>query len=171
MMIVNTLLPTFTATVSGLAPSDTPLGFSGVVINGNAVPSLTGPLSLSSPGTSQSAIGNYSITPSGVSSSNYSISFMPGTLSILLRTAADPLQSMQNGAIASTVQSMGDLTLDAGSSALPSPGRRIFASGEGEEGARSDEFHYSKVVSLAIRDSGLRIPAKPLETLGPSNRR
>ncbi len=59
--------PSFTASDSGF-------------VNGNSASSLTGTLSLATSATSGSAAGTYAITPSGVSSANYSITFVSGTL-------------------------------------------------------------------------------------------
>jgi hypothetical protein len=84
---------------------------------------------------------------------------------IVLRTETDVTQ---NAAIASTVQSMGDLPPDAASSALLSPGRRPFTPLEGDGSGR---VSYNNLVSLAIRDGGLRLPVPPLERLERSNRR
>jgi hypothetical protein len=160
MMIVNTLVPPLTATVSGLVGGET----------------LVGTPVLTTPGTSQSAIGSYSITVTGASQTaligsnpNYALatpgSFVAGTLMIVLRTEAD---LTQNSAIASAVQSMGDLPPDAASSTLLSPGRRPFTPLEGDGSGR---VSYNNLVSLAIRDGGLRLPVPPLERLERSNRR
>ncbi|KGK78462.1 hypothetical protein PM03_14760 [Thalassobacter stenotrophicus] len=61
--------PTFTATSTGL-------------VLGETLTDLSGALTFSTPATQASAAGTYSVTPSGVSSPNYDISFVDGTLSI-----------------------------------------------------------------------------------------
>jgi hypothetical protein len=79
---------------------------------------------------------------------------------ILLQPTTD---IVQNSAIGSAVQSMGDLPPDAQSSGRPSPGRRLFATGE--DGARSEKFDYTNRVSLTVRDGGVRLPAGLLQRL------
>jgi hypothetical protein len=61
--------PTFGATLTGLKGSDT-------------VASLAGTLTLDATATANSAVGMYPITPGGLTSTNYTISFTPGTLTI-----------------------------------------------------------------------------------------
>ncbi|HUQ26705.1 MAG TPA: MBG domain-containing protein, partial [Burkholderiales bacterium] len=61
--------PPFSATYSGLKGADSTGSLSGTLL-------LTTPAILSSPA------GSYSINPSGVSSSNYTITYVPGVLSI-----------------------------------------------------------------------------------------
>lgn len=71
--------PTFTASYSGFA-------------NGDTAASLDGTLSFSTPATTSSGVGTYPIDPSGISSSNYVISFVNGTLNVTaasLTVAAD----------------------------------------------------------------------------------
>jgi MBG domain (YGX type) len=72
--LLNAPLPTFTATYSGL-------------VNGDTVGSLSGTLAFSTSATAPSPVGQYAITPSGVTSPNYTITFSPGTLSILYASA------------------------------------------------------------------------------------
>lgn len=64
-------LPSFTVTPSGL-------------VNGDTLASLSGSLTfVTSPSTSAaSPVGNYTITPGGLTSSNYSLTFAPGTLAV-----------------------------------------------------------------------------------------
>ena len=62
-------LPGFTATGSGF-------------VNGDSMPSLSGALTFSTAATATSAPGSYSVTPSGVSSSNYTVTFVAGTLTV-----------------------------------------------------------------------------------------
>jgi hypothetical protein len=61
--------PAFTATYSGF-------------VNGDTASSLGGTLGFSTPATTPSPVGSYAVTPSGLSSSNYTISFISGTLAI-----------------------------------------------------------------------------------------
>jgi MBG domain (YGX type) len=51
-------------------------------VNGDTPSSLGGTFSFSTPATASSPVGNYAITPSSVTSSNYAISFVNGVLSI-----------------------------------------------------------------------------------------
>jgi hypothetical protein len=51
-------------------------------VNGDTVASLTGAPSFSTSAIATSAPGNYSVTPSGVASANYGITFAAGTLTI-----------------------------------------------------------------------------------------
>ena len=62
-------LPAFATTASGL-------------VNGDSIASLAGTLALSTTATQQSSVGTYPIVPSGVSSPNYSIAFLNGTLTV-----------------------------------------------------------------------------------------
>ena len=61
--------PAFTASYSGLTNGDTPS-------------SLSGTLGFSTLATAASPVGTYAVTPSGLSSSNYAISFVNGTLAV-----------------------------------------------------------------------------------------
>ena len=63
-------LPAFTSTLSGF-------------VNGDTMASLGGALRSATPATASSAVGSYAIVPSGVSSPNYSITFVNGTLSVV----------------------------------------------------------------------------------------
>lgn len=51
-------------------------------VNGDAFSSLSGTLSCTTTATQTSSVGTYPITCSGLSSTNYSINFIPGTLTI-----------------------------------------------------------------------------------------
>ena len=62
-------LPTFTASYSGF-------------VNGDGPASLSSPVKLVTAATSSSQPGRYTITPSGARSSDYAITYHPGTLSI-----------------------------------------------------------------------------------------
>jgi hypothetical protein len=65
--------PTFTVSYAGFVNSDTSA-------------SLGGTLAFTTSATAASPVGSYSVTPSGLTSSNYAISFVPGTLTIGPRT-------------------------------------------------------------------------------------
>ncbi len=93
--------PTFTARYSGFVNDDGPAD-------------LGGTLSFSTPATNASPAGTYSITPSGLTSSNYAITFVDGTLTVTDRdvpeiiwpdpapiTYGTPLSSAQLNATAS----------------------------------------------------------------------
>ncbi len=75
--VYGTENPTFTATYEGLIGQDTP----------------SGTLAFNTTANSSSAVGAYTITPTGLSAANYTITFVPGTLTIgkatLTVTAAD----------------------------------------------------------------------------------
>jgi len=62
--------PTLTASYSGF-------------VNGDTASNLTGTLSLGTTAATGSAVGSYPITPSGLSSANYNITYVNGTLSVL----------------------------------------------------------------------------------------
>ncbi len=72
-------LPSFTAGFSGFVNSDTPAN-------------LTGTLVLSTSATALSPAGSYSIVPSGVSSPDYIVTFVPGTLTITRANTTTTLQ-------------------------------------------------------------------------------
>jgi filamentous hemagglutinin family protein len=74
--------PTFTAAITGFFGSD------------NASNSLTGTLNLATNATASSLNGFYAIIPSGVSSSNYNVSYQNGTFTI---KAADAATYMTGG--------------------------------------------------------------------------
>src|SRR5262249_30755773 len=50
--------------------------------NGDTSSSLSGTLSFSTSATTSSDMGNYNVTPSGLTSSNYAITFVAGTLQV-----------------------------------------------------------------------------------------
>jgi hypothetical protein len=71
--------------------SVTPSGF----VNGDTMASLAGTLGFATSATATSAVGAYAVTPQGVSSPNYTIAFVAGTLTIArasttLAVAASP---------------------------------------------------------------------------------
>jgi len=67
-------LPGFTATFTGFVNGDTPAALNGALGFGTAA-------------AASSAIGTYPVVPGGVSSPNYTITFAPGTLSIVRRAS------------------------------------------------------------------------------------
>lgn len=81
--VYGAALPAFTA--SGI-------GF----VNGDSMASLSGTLSFSTPATATSALGTYPVTPSGVSSANYTITFTNGTLTIIKASTALTLTTTPN---------------------------------------------------------------------------
>lgn len=77
--VYGAALPAFTASYSGLVNSDTPS-------------SLTTPVSFTTSATSASPVGTYPIVPSNAASSNYTITFVDGVLTVtksLLTVRAD----------------------------------------------------------------------------------
>jgi Concanavalin A-like lectin/glucanases superfamily/MBG domain (YGX type)/Bacterial Ig-like domain (group 3)/IPT/TIG domain/MBG domain len=63
-------LPLFTVSAAGF-------------VNGDTFASLGGALAFSTSATAQSAVGTYPVAPSGLSSPNYVITFVPGTLTVV----------------------------------------------------------------------------------------
>jgi hypothetical protein len=78
-------IPAFTATVTGFVAGDSPA-------------SLAGALAFSTSANQYSLPGAYSIVPGGVSSSNYSISFVSGTLTITKASSSTALSMTPNPA-------------------------------------------------------------------------
>src|SRR4029450_12509249 len=64
--VYGAALPSFTASGAGF-------------VNGESMASLSGTLAFSTSATAASAPGSYSVTPAGVSSANYRITFAAGT--------------------------------------------------------------------------------------------
>jgi N-acetylneuraminic acid mutarotase len=80
----------------------------GGFVNGDTPASLGGALAFTTPATISSPVGSYPITPSGLTSANYAITFAPGTLSVTLppnsvyvlnSSAGSALTISQNAAI------------------------------------------------------------------------
>jgi hypothetical protein len=63
-------LPVFTVSAAGF-------------VNGDSFASLSGTLTFATSATAQSSVGTYPVTPSGLSSSNYVITFVTGALSVV----------------------------------------------------------------------------------------
>ena len=83
-------LPAFTATGTGF-------------VNGDSLASLSGTLSFSTSATATSAPGSYSVSPSGLTSANYTITCVAGTLtvtkastSVAFTTSPNPSNNNQN---------------------------------------------------------------------------
>jgi subtilisin-like proprotein convertase family protein len=75
-------------------------GYSGFV-NGDTSASLTSQASLSTTATPSSPVGPYAITASGASGSNYTIGYVPGTLTITKASLTGSLASSANPALPS----------------------------------------------------------------------
>jgi hypothetical protein len=93
-------IPTFTATVTGF-------------VAGDSMASLAGVLSFATSATAASAPGGYPVVSGGVSSPNYTISFVSGTLTIVkaststaLATAPNPSANKQTVQITATVAAL-----------------------------------------------------------------
>src|SRR5207244_2224186 len=67
--VYGAALPALTASYSGF-------------VNGDTVSDLDTPVSLSTTATAASAVGTYPIVASGASDANYTVSFVPGTLTV-----------------------------------------------------------------------------------------
>ena len=52
------------------------------LVNGDVLGSLAGTLGETTTATSASDVGGYSVTPNGLTSTNYTITFAPGTLTV-----------------------------------------------------------------------------------------
>jgi hypothetical protein len=65
-------------------------------VNGDSMASLGGTLSFSTAATATSAPGSYSVTPSGVSSPNYTVTFAAGTLTVDKASTALTLTTTPN---------------------------------------------------------------------------
>ena len=76
-------LPPFSASTSGF-------------VNGDALWSLTGALSFVTPATAGSPVGTYPVTPQGVSSPNYTIAFVAGTLTVVPAATSTALVASPN---------------------------------------------------------------------------
>ncbi|MBL8031863.1 MAG: hypothetical protein JNK33_06120, partial [Candidatus Doudnabacteria bacterium] len=76
--------------IQGEANPSFSAGYSGFVLGQNES-SLSGTLQFNTPATTASGIGSYAITPSGLSNSNYAISYHNGTLSITPPPPSVPL--------------------------------------------------------------------------------
>jgi hypothetical protein len=113
-------------------------------------------LVISTTAIAESPIGTYPITPLGVSSGNYAITFVPGTLSIVavIGGTSDPSYN----AVASVAKSalVGGYTdgAEVGPFAVHRSRRSGAASGDG-----AALIYYGDWVSLTIRNGGVRLPS------------
>jgi hypothetical protein len=85
------MLPTFTAAGVGF-------------VNGDTLASLSGTLAFTTSATATSAVGTYAVMPGGLSSPNYTITFVNGTLAIIkaattLNLSSTPNPSRNNQAV------------------------------------------------------------------------
>jgi hypothetical protein len=99
-------LPSFTISAAGF-------------VNGDTLASLSGALSFSTAATAASAPGTYSVTPGGLSSQNYSITFAAGTLTVTKAGSATVLIANPNPSRPNR-----DVTLQASVSAV-APGAGV----------------------------------------------
>jgi len=76
-------LPAFTASGAGF-------------VNGDSMASLAGTVTFTTSATATSAPGSYSVTPSGMSSANYSITFANGTLTVTQAATSMTLTTTPN---------------------------------------------------------------------------
>jgi Tfp pilus assembly protein PilE len=74
--------PTFTATITGF-------------VNGETASVLGGTLSVTSPAVASSPTGSYSIIPGGVTSGNYALNIVNGTLTVTLAPLTGAVQNVQ----------------------------------------------------------------------------
>jgi hypothetical protein len=102
-MTQGSAIPTLTATYSGF-------------VNGNGPSNLTGTLVCTTTATSSSAPGTYPITCSGQSSSNYTITYVAGTLTII---ASGNLPNAPIASVSPTCISFGGVLI--GTSCAPQP--------------------------------------------------
>jgi hypothetical protein len=65
-------------------------------VNGDSMASLSGTLTFSTPATASSPVGSYPVTPSGLSSPNYTITFIAGTLTIIRASSVVVVNSSAN---------------------------------------------------------------------------
>jgi Big-like domain-containing protein/MBG domain-containing protein len=65
-------------------------------VNGDSLASLIGTLTFATTATAASPVGTYSVTPQGVSSPNYTIAFVAGTLSVVPASTATSVVASPN---------------------------------------------------------------------------
>ncbi len=87
--VYGAALPTFTASYSGF-------------VNGDTAANLTTPVSLTTSASASSPTGTYTITASGATSTNYSIGFVNGTLTVGQASTSGNLASSANPAASGT---------------------------------------------------------------------
>jgi len=99
--------PTFSVAYAGFVNSETSI-------------SLGGTLTFTTPATISSPVGTYTVTPGGLTSTNYATTFVPGTLTITINPgSAYVLNSSLGGAVTisgnATIKLPGDLVVDSSS--------------------------------------------------------
>lgn len=112
--------------ILGAANPQFTAGYSGFVLNQNPGV-LGGTLAFATAATAASPVGNYAVTPSGLTSPNYSLSFVGGTLSVTYGVCAlyDPEKAAQaNSTIPVKLQ-----LCDAGAANVSAPGAVVQATG------------------------------------------
>jgi hypothetical protein len=131
--------PPFTATYGGF-------------VAGDSTSSLGGALLFATPATFVSPAGAYSITPSGLTSVNYTIAFINGVLTVSAGTVTPPpappvLISAATGAIASTINPPGGIGVNVPFSAEFTNTLAPVASGVSADGSATLE-HISPTISI-----------------------
>jgi MBG domain (YGX type)/YDG domain/Bacterial Ig-like domain (group 3) len=89
--VYGAAVPALTASYSGF-------------VNGNTAASLTTPPTLTTPATSSSAIGTYAINVGGASSSNYTITYVPGTLTIARASSSIAASAVLSGVVTGQIE-------------------------------------------------------------------
>ncbi len=122
--IYGTLNPPLTATFTGLVGSDTPATF--------AIAPNTPPF-LATTASAASSVGNYPITVSGATDPNYSISFVPGTLSVTQAAPAISLATSQSLVLYGNLITLSATVTDAtpGSTGMPTGTVNFYVGGPG----------------------------------------
>lgn len=113
--ILNAPLPTLTA------------GYSGFVL-GEGPGALQGTLTLTTPATASSPVGTYTITPSGLTSQNYTITFVAGSLAIIYAPAGTACLGEPGHGILPPVRADGASVFEQGST-VPAKFRACDANG------------------------------------------
>src|SRR5207248_1935380 len=109
--VYGATLPALTASYSGF-------------VNGDSASSLSSPVVLSTSASVSSNVGSYPITPSGAASANYSLSFIPGTLTITtaaLTITADDKSKVYGAALPALTASYSGFVNGDSASTLSSP--------------------------------------------------
>ena len=162
--------------VYGAANPALTISYSGFV-NGDTAASLAVPPTASTPATSGSAVGSYTITPAGGSSPNYSFSYVNGTLTVTAATVTPSVTASSkvydNGTTATiTGRSLAGVigadavTLTGGSGSFASKtvgtGQTVTVTGLALSGAAAGNYQLSSTTATTTAD----ITAKNLTTTG-----
>jgi len=159
------------------------VGYSGFV-GGETATVLGGTVAYDSGSTSAKNAGSYTITPSGLTSSNYAISYVSGTLSITqapLTVTANSLSVVYDGSIAyggsatfavayngilgSDAGSLGTIAYDAGSTAAKNAGSYTITP-SGLSGSAASNYAISYVSgTLSIGQAPLTVTANSLSVV------